>query len=66
MKVAILGAAHQHVDYALTEVAHRGELDLRGASEPDPDLRARFLGELEVPLYESAEELLSRTTWTSP
>lgn len=59
MKVAILGAAHQHVDYALTEVAHRGELDLVGASEPDPDLRARFLGELEVPLYESAEELLS-------
>lgn len=59
MKVAILGAAHQHVDYALTEVAHRDELELVGASEPDPDLRARFLGDLEVPLYETAEELLA-------
>lgn len=59
MKVAILGAAHQHVDYALTEVALRDELELVGASEPDPDLRARFLGELEVPLYETAEELLA-------
>jgi len=27
MKVAILGAAHQHVDYALAEVAHRDELE---------------------------------------
>lgn len=59
MKVAILGAAHQHVDYALTEVALREELELVGASEPDPDLRDRFLGELEVPLYETAEDLLA-------
>lgn len=59
MKVAILGAAHQHVDYALTEVAHREELELVGACEPDPDLRARFLGQLEAPLYATAEELLA-------
>src|SRR5699024_11614185 len=59
MKVAILGAAHQHVDYALTEVALREELELVGASEPDPALRARFLGELEVPPYATAEELLA-------
>src|SRR5699024_7610282 len=46
-------------DYALTEVALREELELVGASEPDPALRARFLGGLEVPLYATAEELLA-------
>ena len=58
MKVAILGAAHQHVDYALTEVDRREDLDLVAACEPDPDLRARFLGDLEAPLYATAAELL--------
>ena len=50
MKVAILGAAHQHVDYVLDELAHREELELVAASEPDPALRARFLGALQVEL----------------
>lgn len=58
MKVAILGAAHQHVDYALAEVAHRDELELVAASEPDPQLRERHLGGLSVPLYDTPEELL--------
>lgn len=60
MKVAILGAAHQHVDYALSEVAHRSELDLVAAAEPDPQLRERYLSGLEAPIYDDAEALLAR------
>lgn len=59
MKAAILGAAHQHVDYVLDELAHREELELVAASEPDPALRARFLGDLDAPLYETPQELLA-------
>ena len=58
MKVAILGAAHQHVDYALAEVAHRDELELVAASEPDPQLREKFLGGLSAPLYDTPQQLL--------
>ncbi|WP_193105861.1 Gfo/Idh/MocA family protein [Brachybacterium sp. FME24] len=58
MKVAILGAAHQHVDYALAEVAQRDELELVAASEPDPQLRERFLSGISVPLYDSPQRLL--------
>ncbi|GAA1485263.1 Gfo/Idh/MocA family protein [Brachybacterium fresconis] len=58
MKVAILGAAHQHVDYALAEVAHRDELELVAASEPDPKLRERFLSGLSAPLYDTPQQLL--------
>lgn len=61
MKVAILGAAHSHVNYALEEVAQRPELELVAAAEPDAALRSQFLGHLEgLPLYDSAEELLAR------
>ena len=42
MKVAILGAAHQHVDYALAEVEHREELELVAVAEADETLRRRF------------------------
>lgn len=59
MKVAILGAAHQHVDYALAEVEHREELELVAAAEPDIALRDRFLGGVDVPLYDSAQDLLA-------
>lgn len=62
MKVAILGAAHQHVEYALSEVRHREELELVSAGEPDAALRERFLGDLSgegIPLYDTADELLA-------
>ena len=55
MKVAILGAAHQHVDYALAEVALRDELELVAASEPDPQPAERFLGGVGVPLYDTPQ-----------
>lgn len=59
MKVAILGAAHAHVDYALQEVAHRKDLHLVGAAESDPAMREQFLGDLaDVPVYSDVDELL--------
>lgn len=59
MKVAILGAAHQHVDYALAEVEHREELELVAVAEADETLRRRFLPGIEAPSYRSAQELLA-------
>src|SRR5690625_5295175 len=60
VKVAILGAAHPHVDYALEEVAHRDELELVAAAEPDPTMRGQFLGSLTgVPVYADFAELLA-------
>lgn len=59
MKVAILGAAHQHVDYALAEVAHRDELELVGVSEPDPQARRRFMNGVSAPHYNTPQELLA-------
>lgn len=59
MKVAILGAAHQHVDYALAEVAHRDELELVAVSESDANLRERFLAGISAPQYETPGELLA-------
>src|SRR5690625_3052233 len=59
MKVAILGAAHFHVDYALEELKHRPDLQLVGAAEPDAAMREQFLGGLpsDVPVYPTIEEL---------
>lgn len=58
MKVAILGAAHQHVDYVLAEAAKRDEFELVAAAEPDPQLRERFLGGISAPLYDTPRQLL--------
>lgn len=58
MKIAILGAAHQHVDYALTEVARRDELELVGIAEPDPQLRQQFLNGVDARIYDSPQQLL--------
>lgn len=59
MRVAILGAAHAHVDYALEEVAHRDGLELVAAVEPDAAMREQFLGPLSgVPVYERFDQLL--------
>lgn len=60
VRVAVLGAAHPHVAYALDEVARRPELDLVAAAEPDPAMRARFLDGLTVPVYAKPGDLLAR------
>ncbi|MPV36463.1 Gfo/Idh/MocA family protein [Georgenia subflava] len=62
MRVAILGAAHPHVQYALDEVAHRDELELVAAAEADPQMRAQYLDGLPAPVYPSIPELLAAHT----
>lgn len=58
MKVAILGAAHFHVDYALSELQHRPNLELVGAAESDPAMREQFLGDLtDVPVLDDVTKL---------
>lgn len=59
MRVAILGAAHAHVAYALDEIARRPELDLVAAAEPDPVMRRRFLSGLDVPIHQLPSDLLA-------
>ena len=60
MKVAILGAAHPHVSYALDEVEHRRELELVAACEADSQMREQYLGELgDVPVYDDPSRLLA-------
>lgn len=60
VRVAVLGAAHPHVAYALDEVARRPELELVAAAESDPVMRGRFLGYLGVPVYSRTADLLAR------
>lgn len=61
MRIAILGAAHPHVAYALDEVRQRDELDLVAAAEPDPEMRRQYLGESrDIPTYADPRELLAR------
>ena len=56
MKVAIIGAAHPHVDYALTEVAARPGVELVAGCEPDERLRRTYLPS-DIPHYDTAEAL---------
>ena len=59
MKVAILGAAHPHVAYALDEVAARVDLELVAVCEPDEPLRSAYLpADLTAPVYDTAAALL--------
>lgn len=59
-RVAILGAAHPHVSYALDEVAARPDVELVAAAEADPAMRAAFLSGLDgVPVLERVDDLLA-------
>lgn len=60
MKVAILGAAHFHVDYVLDELQHRPELELVAAAESDPAMREQFLSDLDVPVHDTVEALVEQ------
>jgi hypothetical protein len=55
MKVAILGAAHQHVAGIAREMVRRPDVDLVGIWEPDAELRSRYLGGLSAPVAPSVQ-----------
>lgn len=50
--VIILGAAHPHVEYVLTEVAASADLRIVAAADPDGQARVRFLSGQTMPLYD--------------
>jgi predicted dehydrogenase len=60
IRVAILGAAHPHVGYVLDELPHRPDCRLVAAAEDDQAMRAQYLSGLDVPVYDSVDELLAR------
>lgn len=61
IRLAVLGAAHGHVGYALDEVARRDDVVLVAAAEPDAASRSAFLAGLgDVPVYDGIATLLDR------
>lgn len=61
IRLALFGAAHAHVGYALDEVARRDDVELVAAAEADPAARAAHLGGLgDVPVYDDVRALLDR------
>src|SRR5690625_3304508 len=57
--VIILGAAHPHVGYVITEGDATRDVRIVAAAEPDPDLRKTFLGDLAAPVYADPAEALA-------
>ncbi|TCO36036.1 putative dehydrogenase [Kribbella steppae] len=58
LRLAVIGAAHAHVRYALDEVTARENLVLVGVADPDPATAARYAGEFDVPAYDDHGRLL--------
>ncbi|SDS51057.1 Gfo/Idh/MocA family protein [Jiangella sp. DSM 45060] len=61
VRLAVLGAAHGHVGFALDEAARRDDVVLVAAAESDAASRSAFLAGLgDVPLYDDVATLLDR------
>lgn len=58
LRLAVIGAAHSHVRYALDEVPLRADLALVGVADPDPATAGRYAGEFGVPAYDDHRRLL--------
>jgi predicted dehydrogenase len=58
LRLAVIGAAHPHVRYALDEVPLRADLDLVGVADPDPAIAGRYAAEFGVPAYSDHRRLL--------
>lgn len=59
IEVIILGAAHPHVDYLLSEASKSDDLRIVAAAEPDAADRRRFLGDLQAPVYADPYQALA-------
>ncbi|SDT04257.1 Gfo/Idh/MocA family protein [Microlunatus soli] len=55
----VLGAAHPHVDYLLTEAAATADVRVVAAAEPDPVARERFLRAVQAPVYADPDRALA-------
>ncbi|MCK2035248.1 Gfo/Idh/MocA family oxidoreductase [Microbacterium sp. SSW1-49] len=60
-RIAIIGAAHPHVDYVLDELARadRGGFELVGVQDSDRAVAEKHAGRFGVPAYDRAEDLLA-------
>jgi predicted dehydrogenase len=60
-RIAIVGAAHPHVDYVLDELtrADRAEFELVGVQDSDRAVAERHAGRFGVPAFDRAEDLLA-------
>ena len=58
LRLAVIGAAHSHVRYALDEVPLRADLALVAGADPDPATAGRYAGEFGVPAYDDHRRLL--------
>jgi predicted dehydrogenase len=59
MRLAVVGAAHPHVGYALDEVAHRQDVTLVAVSDLAPDLARRYTGPQKCKFYSDHRQLLA-------
>lgn len=59
MRLAVIGAAHPHVTYALDEVAARTDLTLVAVSDPAPDIVNRYPGLRNCKFYSDHRRLLA-------
>lgn len=57
-RLAVIGAAHAHVSYALDELAHRDDLALVGIADSDPQTAERYAVEHGVTAYSDHRLLL--------
>ena len=60
LRLAVLGAAHPHVTYALDELAHRDDLELVAVGDPDPDLAAQYAHPHAARTYTDHHTLLAQ------
>lgn len=58
VRLAVIGAAHSHVRYALDEVPLRPDLTLVAVADPDNATATRYAGEFGVPAYDDHRRLL--------
>jgi predicted dehydrogenase len=57
-KLAVIGAAHAHVRYALDELPHRDDLSLVGIADPDPRTAGKYAAEHDTVAYTDHKLLL--------
>ncbi|MBS7697663.1 MULTISPECIES: Gfo/Idh/MocA family oxidoreductase [unclassified Chelatococcus] len=60
IEIAVIGAAHQHVDYVLDEVARRDDVGIVAVVEHDPARRATLEQRTGAPGYAEVETMLER------
>lgn len=58
LRVAVAGAAHPHVQFALDEIAANPELELVGVADREPDIARRYADPFQAPVFVDHRELI--------